>query len=93
MILKYLYLELPSIVRIKSESLCLDHTFSPDATMKPVSYDDLYKLLNKGYIDSVHAFVPKEAMIYCIDTINNNEKLPVSGWINLSDFDAVEPFS
>jgi len=92
MILKYVYIELPSIVRIKSESLCLDHIFSPDATMKSVSYDDLFKLLNKGYIDSVHAFVPNDSMVYCFDTINN-EKLPVSGWIDLSDFDAVEPFS
>ena len=92
MILKYFYPILPSIVRIKSECLCMDHTFVPDATMKPVSYDDLIELLKSKYIDSVWAFVPKESEAYFLCPVTG-EKLTIYGWTDLSEFSAAESYT
>lgn len=91
-ILKYFYPILPSMVRIRSESLCLDHTFFPDATMKCVSYDDLIELLKSKYIDSVWAFIPKDSEAYYICPITK-EKLFMYGWTDLSEFSAAESYT
>lgn len=91
MILRYVYTETPSMVRIKSESLCLDHTFVPGVSKNFVSFNDLVELLESKYIDSIHAFVPKDAKAYYICPISN-EKIPIYGWIDLSLFGVAEPY-
>ena len=92
MILKYYYPELASTVRVKSESLCLDYTFVPGASVNPLSLQDLCKLSNEKYIDSVRVFIPKTAEAYYIDCINN-EKVSVYGWVELNEFKVVEPYT
>ena len=92
MILKYYYPELASTVRIKSESLCLDHTFVPAASVNPLSLQDLCKLSKEKYIDPVRVFLPKTAEAYYIDLINN-EKVPVYGWVELNEFEVAEPYT
>jgi len=92
MVLKYFYTEFPSVVRIKSESLCMDHTFVPGASSKPVSLDYLCKLSHEDHIDCVFALIPKAAKAYYIDSINN-EKISIYFWEELSVFDAAEPYS
>lgn len=90
MIIKYYYPELVSTARIKSESLCLDYTFVPEASVNPLSLQDLCELSNEKYIDSMRVFIPKKAEAYYIDYISD-EKVSVYGWVDLNEFEVAEP--
>ena len=92
MILKYYYPEFASTVRIKSESLCLDYTFSPSASSNPISLHELCKLANENCFDSIRVSTPKTADAYYID-YNSKEKTPVYGWIELNEFETAEPYT
>ena len=94
MILRYYYPVLASTVRVRSESLCLDHTFVPAASVDPISLQDLWRLAYEEDIDSVYVFIPKAAEAYYMDCIDNEEvKVSVCGWIELNKFEAVEPYA
>ena len=45
---------IPNQIRIVSEALCLDHTFSPAASQKIIGYKALLVLLRNSLIDSVY---------------------------------------
>ena len=45
---------IPNQIRIVSEALCLDHTFSPAASQKIIGYKALLVLLRNPLIDSVY---------------------------------------
>lgn len=54
----------PSQIRIVSEFLCLDHTFSPAVSQKKIiGYKDLLHLLKSPLIDSVYVNM-EEGSVY-----------------------------
>ena len=66
----------PNQIRIVSEALCLDHTFSPAASQKIIGYKALLLLLRNPLIDSVY--------------VNMDGKLEsVVGWMKISDTNLV----
>lgn len=74
----------PNQIRIVSEALCLDHTFSPAASQKIIGYKALLLLLRNPLIDSVY--------------VNMDGKLEsVVGWMKISDtnlvFQSIKDFS
>lgn len=75
---------IPNQIRIVSEALCLDHTFSPAASQKIIGYKALLLLLGNPLIDSVY--------------VNMDGKLEsVVGWMKISDtnlvFQSIKDFS
>ncbi len=54
----------PEQIRILSEKLCLDHTFTPGATFDCIGYDDLYNLIHSNLIDSIYISFTKGTAYY-----------------------------
>lgn len=92
MILEYLYLELPILVRIVSNKLCLDHTFAPASTQVPVSIEELCVMANSPMYDSIMILLPENVDASYYDD-SCNEQIPISGWIELKNFVKVIPKS
>ena len=86
--LEYLYLETPSIVRITSSKLCLDHTFYPLSSHTPISFKELYEMANSDLYDSVNVFIDNNCDVISHDSINN-EDIKLFGWISLKEFDNI----
>ena len=77
---------IPNQIRIVSEDLCLDHTFSPAASQKIIGYKALLVLLRNPLIDSVYMNMD-EGSAY-IQNLNGKLE-PVVGWMKISDTNLV----
>ena len=85
---------IPNQIRIVSEALCLDHTFSPAASQKIIGYKDLLHLLKNPLIDSVYVNM-NEGSAYIQNVDGKLES--VVGWMKISDtnlvFQSIKDFS
>lgn len=84
----------PNQIRIVSEALCLDHTFSPTASQKIIGYKALLLLLGNPLIDSVYVNMD-EGSAYIQNVDGKLES--VVGWMKISDtnlvFQSIKDFS
>lgn len=92
-IIYYYETEYPKKVRIKSEKLCLDHTFETDATDadNSVRYEDLIKMCNDGIYDDIR-FVPTKQSCFMKAIVpeefeNPNWLYLDEIWYKFSDFE------
>ena len=74
------------MVRIKAESLCLDHTFDPWASETPMNIGYFIKMAESPYIDQVLMLLSEENDAFYYDELNHNEKVVVTGWVDASLF-------
>lgn len=85
---------IPNQIRIVSEALCLDHTFSPAASQKVIGYKALLLLLRNPLIDSVYVNMD-EGSAYIQNVDGKLES--VVGWMKISDtnlvFQSIKDFS
>ena len=85
---------IPNQIRIVSEALCLDHTFSPTASRKIIGYKALLLLLGNPLIDSVYVNMD-EGSAYIQNVDGKLES--VVGWMKISDtnlvFQSIKDFS
>ena len=89
MILYYDWPELPKMVRIKSDKLCLDYTYCPHSCFNnPASLKELVELANHELIDEVYADIPECCKAYCVINVDSatKEKTKIIGWYALSNF-------
>ncbi len=91
MLLSYYYPEIRSNVRIRSEKLCIDQSFTPSASQTPISIQELCELSHNESIDMVRAYIPEDAEAFYVD-YNTQEKVKVVGWVDMSVFDKAEPY-
>ena len=54
----------PEQIRIKSDKLCLDHTFSPNATLNCINYRDINSLLENPLFDTIQINLAKGTAYY-----------------------------
>lgn len=78
----YNYAEPPQMVRIKSEALCLDHTFSPLSSCRCLGIGDCIKLANSPFIDSVQMLLAEENNAYYPEPITDIGKVYLLGWVD-----------
>lgn len=85
---------IPNQIRIVSEALCLDHTFSPAASQKIIGYKALLLLLGNPLIDFVYVNMD-EGSAYIQNVDGKLES--VVGWMKISDtnlvFQSIKDFS
>lgn len=82
----YNYCELPKLVRIQSEALCLDHTFDPASSEKPIGIEECLKLASSPYIDSVKMLLTEANDAYYIEPLANDEKVHLFGWEDAKNY-------
>lgn len=74
----------PKQMRIVSEKLCLDHTFTVDASETCIGYDDIMDLIQSKLIDRVFIFFD-EGSAY-LQNINGS-LIPLQGWYSVKSDD------
>ena len=75
----------PEQIRIKSDRLCLDHTFSPNATLNCISYRDINSLLENPLFDTIQINLAKGTAYY--EEYDGTLKPISSGWIQIKPSD------
>lgn len=71
----------PEQIRIKSEILCLDHTFSPNATLSCISYIQLKSLIDNPLFDLIQINFAEGTAYY--EELDGDIKPLSSGWLQI----------
>lgn len=96
----YFYYVCPKAIRIKSEKLCLDHTFYTDLSKPSITIEDIQELISNHMIDELWINPRENTLLYedvCsfIRSCDCGRWLPLklpeeSGLVELIDLDKID---